>query len=62
MPTYDYKCGNCSNKQEELLGINDKSEVNCEKCGVVMTRQFSGGYSIVFKGTGFYSTDYKNRS
>lgn len=61
MPTYDYKCPECEHKQEDFHWINQKPEVKCEECGTIMEQQISG-CGLVFKGTGFYSTDYKHPS
>lgn len=61
MPTYDYKCNSCEKIFEHFQSMSDEplKECFCEKKGSV-TRMISGGSGIIFKGTGFYVTDYKN--
>jgi len=60
MPTYDYKCPNCSHKFEKFHGISENPEINCPNCGTASTRQIGGGAGIMFKGAGFYVNDYKS--
>jgi len=62
MPTYDYKCPKCSVKFEKFHGISENPEIICPECGSVSAKQIGGGAGIMFKGTGFYTTDYKNSS
>ena len=59
MPTYDYKCPKCGTKFERFQKITSKPELPCPKCGTTAPRLISGGSGIVFKGSGFYETDYK---
>jgi len=59
MPTYEYKCENCGYKFEKFQKMSDKSIEKCPKCGGTIRRLFSKGVGIIFKGPGFYSTDYK---
>ncbi|MDR0871642.1 MAG: zinc ribbon domain-containing protein [Planctomycetaceae bacterium] len=60
MPTYDYRCGNCSHEFEEFQNIKDEPLKKCPKCGKnKLQRLITGGAGIVFKGSGFYETDYK---
>jgi putative FmdB family regulatory protein len=60
MPTYDYKCDTCESTFEHFQSMKDEplSECLCEKKGNVK-RLISNGTGIIFKGTGFYVTDYK---
>ncbi len=58
MPTYDYKCIN-GHEFEELQGINDPSILNCPQCGKEAKRIIGSGSGLMFKGSGFYITDYK---
>jgi len=62
MPTYEYKCGSCGYYFEELQGINDKPLEKCPKCSGKVKRLLSAGSGIIFKGNGFYQTDYKSSS
>ena len=59
MPTYDFRCP-AGHDFERFFGkISDApSEVACPECGAVATRRISGGAGLVFKGSGFYITDY----
>ncbi len=61
MPIYEYQCADCNKVFEILHGINEKPELHCESCGSAnVTRVMSAG-AFVFKGSGFYATDYKNK-
>ena len=60
MPTYDYKCNSCGELFEYFQKITDSPIAECEKCGGKLKRLISGGAGPIFKGTGFYQTDYKN--
>jgi len=62
MPTYDYKCDNsqCHHEFDAFQGINDNPLQKCPKCGENTLRRLIGsGGGIIFKGTGFYATDYR---
>ncbi len=59
MPTYEYKCPKCGNEFELFQKITEPPEYPCPKCGATAQRLISGGHGIVFKGSGFYETDYK---
>ena len=62
MPTYDYKCKSCGNIFEVFQSMTaDKIKV-CPKCGGAVKRLIGAGSTPIFKGTGFYQTDYKNKS
>jgi putative FmdB family regulatory protein len=61
MPTYDYKCDSCGNTFEAFQSMNDEPLTKCEKCGASVRRVFSSA-GIIFKGSGFYVNDYKNKS
>ena len=58
MPTYDYKCPKCGTEFQEFQKITAKAGAKCPKCGAKAERQLSGGAGLVFKGSGFYLTDY----
>ena len=63
MTTYDYNCTNCGSNFEEFHGINGKRTVKCPDCGSSRTKRLiSGGAGLIFKGSGFYITDYKNKN
>ncbi len=59
MPTYEYECLNCKYTFEEFQKITDKPLTDCPKCGRRVRRLISGGAGLIFKGNGFYVTDYK---
>lgn len=63
MPTYDYQCDACDHKFEYYQGINDAKLRKCPECGRLKLRRLIGtGAAIVFKGSGFYQTDYRSDS
>ena len=59
MPTYEYKCPKCGTRFERVQKISEPSGAPCPKCGKKAERLISGGHGLVFKGSGFYETDYK---
>ncbi|UCD19660.1 MAG: zinc ribbon domain-containing protein [candidate division WOR-3 bacterium] len=59
MPTYEYECLNCRETLEEFQKITDDPLTRCPKCGGRLRRLISGGAGLIFKGNGFYVTDYK---
>jgi len=59
MPTYEYKCPNGHVFERSFSRINNRRHAKCPVCGKRAERQISGGAGIVFKGSGFYHTDYK---
>ncbi|MBA7650399.1 hypothetical protein ES703_58203 [subsurface metagenome] len=61
MPTYGYLCEQCGYRFEKLQEMSAEPMKQCPKCGGV-TRRLIGGVGLVFKGSGFYTTDYKNVS
>lgn len=63
MPTYDYLCEACGHELEIFQGINDDPVKKCPECNKnKLKRQFGTGAAIVFKGSGFYQTDYRSDS
>jgi putative FmdB family regulatory protein len=63
MPTYEYHCDSCSYEFEEFQYIKDKPLKKCPKCSKnKLRRLISGGAAVVFRGSGFYQTDYRSDS
>lgn len=62
MPTYDYVCTICNHEFEAFHGINAEPVKNCPKCGSPVERKISAGTGLLFKGSGFYITDYKKNN
>ena len=62
MPTYEYKCLKCSHRFEKFQSMLDKPLARCPKCKGKVQRQFGAGAGIIFKGSGFYATDYRKTS
>jgi putative FmdB family regulatory protein len=61
MPTYNYKCKNCDERTVIFQKISDLPLVKCEKCDGELKRIISGGTGLIFKGDGFYLTDYARK-
>jgi putative FmdB family regulatory protein len=59
MPTYEYKCPAGHVFEKFYPTIRDNRRIKCPTCGKLAERMISGGASFVFKGSGFYATDYK---
>lgn len=63
MPTYDYICDSCEHAWELFQKITDDPVTKCPACGKKKAvRQFGTGAAIMFKGSGFYETDYRSDS
>jgi putative FmdB family regulatory protein len=63
MPTYDYECDACGHAFELFQSITAPVEKQCPVCGKKRLRRLFGtGAAIVFKGSGFYQTDYRSES
>ena len=61
MPTYEYRCLKCKKKFDKLQSMNDKPLKACIYCKGKVERLIGGGAGLIFKGSGFYETDYKNK-
>ncbi|MBB6480763.1 FmdB family zinc ribbon protein [Spirochaeta isovalerica] len=59
MPTYDYKCNQCSHVFEYFQAMTDEPLSVCPECGGEVKRMIGGGSGLIFKGSGFYVTDSK---
>jgi putative FmdB family regulatory protein len=63
VPTYDYVCDACDNAFEEFQSMTEEPLKKCPKCGKKKLRRLIGtGAAILFKGSGFYETDYRSDS
>ncbi len=61
MPTYEYECTRCGYVFEAFQKINSPPRKRCPKCHGKVKRLISGGCGLIFKGSGFYITDYKKK-
>ena len=63
MPTYDYQCDACGHSFEKFQSITAPAVRKCPSCGKLQVRRLIGtGAGIIFKGSGFYQTDYRSDS
>ena len=64
MPNYDYECQKCGKRFEVFQSMNDAKLTDCpqEGCGGTVKRLLGTGGGIIFKGSGFYQTDYRSSS
>ena len=61
MPTYEYECDACGHAFEEFQSMTDAPISKCPKCGKKKVRRLIGrGGAVIFKGSGFYTTDYRS--
>jgi putative FmdB family regulatory protein len=61
MPTYEYRCRKCGFEFEEFQSIVADPLTICPRCAGPVFRVISGGSGLIFKGSGFYETDYKRK-
>jgi putative FmdB family regulatory protein len=63
MPTYEYQCDACEHEFEEFQSMSEAALTKCPKCGKKKLRRLFGtGAAVLFKGSGFYQTDYRSAS
>lgn len=62
MPTYEYECKKCSHVFEQFQRMSDAPLKRCPKCKGTLRRLMGTGAGIIFKGSGFYQTDYRSES
>ena len=63
MPTYQYECSACGHQFEALQSMSEKRLKQCPECGQeTLERLIGTGIGIIFKGSGFYETDYKRKN
>jgi putative FmdB family regulatory protein len=63
MPTYEYACPKCGHEFEQFQSMRDEPLKKCPKCKKAGVKRLVGsGAGLIFKGTGFYITDYKNNN
>lgn len=63
MPTYDYQCNGCGHEFELFQSITDRVRRKCPECGELQLKRLIGtGGAVIFKGSGFYQTDYRSDS
>ena len=62
MPTYEYECLKCGVDFEAFQKMSDAALKECPKCKGKVKRLIGSGAGLIFKGSGFYATDYKNKS
>jgi putative FmdB family regulatory protein len=63
MPTYEYACPKCGHEFELFQSMRDEPLTKCPKCKKAgVKRLIGGGAGLIFKGTGFYITDYKKKT
>jgi putative FmdB family regulatory protein len=62
MPTYEYVCSKCGHEMEAFQSMKDEPLKTCPACKRrTLKRKIGGGAGLIFKGTGFYITDYKRK-
>ena len=62
MPTYEYQCQKCRRRLEKFQSITAKALTRCPKCAGRLKRLLGSGSGFLFKGSGFYTTDYRSKS
>jgi len=62
MPTYDYQCLSCGDNFEAFQQMSETAIRSCPKCKGKVKRLIGTGSGLIFKGSGFYATDYKKQA
>ncbi len=63
MPTYEYVCASCGSEHEYFQSMSEAPKRKCPECGALkLQRRIGSGAGIIFKGSGFYETDYRSES
>jgi putative FmdB family regulatory protein len=62
MPTYEYECEKCGHRFEVFQSMSDAPKKRCPKCRGKVRRLIGTGAGMIFKGSGFYATDYRSDS
>src|SRR5262249_18845497 len=63
MPTYEYQCDACAHNFDEFQSFSENRLKECPSCGkLTLRRVFGAGAAVIFKGSGFYQTDYRSES
>jgi putative FmdB family regulatory protein len=62
MPTYEYECEKCGITFERFQNITEEPIKKCPECGGPVRRLIGAGAGVIFKGSGFYATDYRSES
>lgn len=63
MPTYDYRCNNCDHEFELFQSMSAGVKKKCPECSKMTLERLIGiGAAVIFKGSGFYETDYRSKS
>ena len=62
MPTYEYKCTKCNHQFEAVQKMTDNPLTRCPECRCKIKRLIGAGAGVIFKGSGFYTTDYRSDS
>jgi len=61
MPTYEYECTKCGHRFEASQQMSERPLSKCPQCGKKIKRLISSGVGFIFKGSGFYATDYAKK-
>lgn len=61
MPTYEYQCHSCAHRFDAFQSITASPLTRCPQCGKTVDRLISAGAGFLFKGSGFYTTDYRSK-